>query len=658
MTASSLLDPLPLRDGVRAPNRIVFAAHVTNLAADGLPSERMCAYYARRARGGAGIVVLEEAFVHPSSHPYERALRGEDPAIVPAYRRVADAVHAAGALAFAQLGHAGMQGSGHVRKRVLWAPSAVPNPATLELPKVMEPEDVAAVVEGFALAARHAVAGGLDGVEVNAGQHSLVRQFLSGLTNQRDDAYGGDPERRLRFAREVIAAVRREVKDGVVGLRLCCDELAPWAGIRPEDAPELAVALAEGVNYLSVVAGSIFSVEETRPGLHRPPGHLLGLCGAVRDRLGIPVFASGSLVDPDQAAAAVVTGQADACEMTRALIADPDLPRRLAEHRPDAVRPCIRCNQDCAVRSAANAAVSCVHNPEAGHEADFPAVVPAAAARHVVVVGGGPAGLEAARTAALHGHRVRVVDRAARPGGAVRAAAAGAGRERLAQITDWLASECARLGVELDLGRELGGEDLEAHDGAVLICTGSRDGRRDYLVEPTADVRTARSVLEQAADGALPDGPCVIWDPVGGPIGISVAELLAAHRQVALVTHDLIPGTQLARSGDLADASTRLQRAGVALYKRSRLVTVTPAAAVVEDVFTGGASEIDARVVIDAGHRLPEDTLWRAHPALSRAGDAVAPRTVYEAVLEGRRAALALDTLARAGGRALAGGRT
>src|SRR6266545_4820608 len=232
MTAPTLLDPLPIGRTRRAPNRIVFAAHVTNLAVDGVPGERLGAYYGRRARGGAGVIVLEEAFVHPSSHPYERAIRGYDPAIVPAYRRLADRIHQAGALAIAQLGHAGMQGTGHVRKRVLWAPSAVPNPATLELPKVMEPEDVAACVEGFALAAGHAVAGGLDGVEVNAGQHSLVRQFLSGLTNHRDDAYGGDAQRRLRLAREVIAAVRGEVGDAIVGLRLCCDELAPWAGIR------------------------------------------------------------------------------------------------------------------------------------------------------------------------------------------------------------------------------------------------------------------------------------------------------------------------------------------------------------------------------------------------------------------------------------------
>jgi len=135
----------------------------------------------------------------------------------------------------------------------------------------------------------------------------------------------------------------------------------------------------------------------------------------------------------------------------------------------------------------------------------------------------------------------------------------------------------------------------------------------------------------------------VVWDPIGGPIGISVAELLATGRQVALVTHDLIAGTQLARSGDLADASTRLQRAGVTLHKRSRLVAVTATAAMVEDVFTGAVSEIEAALVIDAGHRRPEDALWRAHQELPRAGDAVAPRTLYEAVLEGRRAALALD---------------
>jgi 2,4-dienoyl-CoA reductase (NADPH2) len=529
---------------------------------------------------------------------------------------------------------------------------------TREVPKAMEIADIEAVVAGFGDAARQAASAGLDGVEVNAGQHSLVRQFLSGLTNQRQDGYGED---RLRFAREVLERVRDAADGAVIGLRLSCDELAPWAGITPDSAIEILTALSPYTDYVVVVRGSIYSVSATRPDGHTPPGFNLDLTRRVREALPgrVAVIAQGSIVEVAMAQNALASGTADAVEMTRAQIADPELVSKVRGGAPGTVRPCVLCNQACQVRDPRNPLVSCIGEPSSGHETeDAPVSGGTSRPQRVLVVGGGPAGLEAARAAALRGHRVRVVDRAARPGGAVRAAAAGAGRERLAQLADWLASECARLGVELELSRELGGEDIEAHDGAVLICTGSRDGRRDYLVEPPADIRTARSVLQQAAGGVLPEGPCVIWDPVGGPIGISVAELLAAGRQVALVTHDLIPGTQLARSGDLADASTRLQRAGIALYKRSRLVTVTPAAAVVEDVFTGESREIEAAVVIDAGHRLPEDRLWRAHPALPRAGDAVAPRTVYEAVLEGRRAALALDTLAPAGGRALAGGRT
>jgi len=652
----SLLEPLLLGQKARAPSRVMFGPHETNLARRRAFSDRHVAYYRRRATGGAGIIVTETASVHPSDWPYERAPLAAGSAA--GWASIAQACHAEGALVLASIGHAGGQGSSAYNQHPLLAPSRVPEVNTREVPKAMETADIQAVVAGFGDAARQAVSAGLDGVEVNAGQHSLVRQFLSGLTNQRQDGYGED---RLRFAREVLERVRDAAGDAVIGLRLSCDELAPWAGITPDSAIEILTALHPYADYVVVVRGSIYSVSATRPDGHTPPGFNLDLSRRVRETLPgqVAVVAQGSIVDVAMAQDALASGTADAVEMTRAQIADPGLVSKVRAGAPGTVRPCVLCNQACQVRDPRNPVVSCIGEPSSGHETeDAPAAGGTSRPQRVLVVGGGPAGLEAARTAALRGHRVRVVDRTARPGGAVRAAAAGAGRERLARITDWLASECARLGVELDLGRELGGEDIEAHDGAVLICTGSRDGRRDYPVEPGADVRTARSVLERAADGTLPDGPCVVWDPVGGPIGISVAELLAAGRQVALVTHDLIPGTQLARSGDLADASTRLQRAGVALHKRSRLVTVTPSAAVVEDVFTGEAREIEATMVIDAGHRLPEDTLWRAHPALSRAGDAVAPRTVYEAVLEGRRAALALDTLARAGGRALAGGRT
>jgi mycofactocin system FadH/OYE family oxidoreductase 2 len=646
MSMPTLLDPLPLRGAVSAPNRIVFAAHVTNLADGGLPGERMCSYYERRARGGAGTVVVEEAFVHPSSHPYERAIRGDDPAIVPAYRRLAERVHAAGALAIAQLGHAGMQGSGQVRKRVLWAPSAVPNPATLEMPKVMEPEDIAAVVRGFALSARHAAAAGLDGVEVNAGQHSLVRQFLSGLTNQRDDEYGGDRDRRLRLACEVIAAVRGEVGDGVVGLRLCCDELAPWAGITPEEAPGLAATLAEGVDYVSVVAGSIYSVEETRPGLHRPPGHLLGLCAAVRERLGgRPVLASGGLVDPAQADAAIAAGQADACEMTRALIADPDLPRLLAERRPGAARPCIRCNQDCSVRSAANAVVSCVHNPEAGHEAEFPALAPAPRARHVVVVGGGPAGMEAALVAVRRGHRVTLLERSNALGGTPLAVAAAGQREPFGLVSSWRAGRLAELEADVRLRTEASPALLaELRPDVLVVATGARARPPEGLAGgDLPHVVSVRDVLV----GRLPgSGRVAVLDRQGSHPAIDAACLAAGlGRPVTVLTEDPFVSSQLGATGELSPWYRQAAALGIELRSLVTVLEVLPGALRLRHRFGAPEEELEADCVVLADHELPDDDLHRrlagALPGVERvlrAGDCVAPRRVLHAVLEGGRA--------------------
>ena len=397
--AERLLDGFELRDRPLR-NRVVFGPHETNLSYRRSISRRHLAYYFRRARGGVGLIVIENASVHRFDWPYERAPLAAECA--DGWRRVGAVCREEGAVVLAGLSHAGSQGSSAYSQRELWAPSSVPDVASREVPKEMEPEDITEVVAGFAAAARLAADAGLDGVEINGGQHSLVRQFLSGLTNLRDDEYGD----RLRFARDVLTAVRAAMPAGILGLRLSCDELAPWAGITPEQATTVATSLAGYLDYLAVVRGSAMAAAATRPDGHTPPGFNLDLTRDVRKALQhaghdrVAVVAQGSIVDVGQAGRAVGDA-ADLVEMTRALIADANLPRKVADGEADRVRPCILCNQACMVRDVRNPLVSCVADPRTGHEWDEPTVMSVPPARRrVVVVGGGPAGLEAARVAA------------------------------------------------------------------------------------------------------------------------------------------------------------------------------------------------------------------------------------------------------------------
>lgn len=639
-----LLEPITL--GSRsARNRIVFGPHETNLARKRALSDRHVAYYRARAEGGAGIIVVEEASVHPSDWPYERSPSADDAR--GGWEQIARACQEAGALAVAALGHSGGQGSSAYSQAPLWAPSRVPEVATREVPKWMEPDDIAEVIRGFGTAARLAVDCGLDGVEINAGQYSLVRQFLSGLTNHRGDEWGTD---RLLFARRVLEEARAQAGDGVLGLRLSCDELAPWAGLVPEAAAEVAAELAEWVDYITVVRGSIFSTAAYRPDTHVEAGFNIDLARMVRAAVPerVVVIAQGSIVDAAQGESVVGQGIADAVEMTRAQIADAALAAKLAAGEADRIRPCIRCNQACQVRDARNPIVSCVGDPSSGHEWEDPAVVGTAPLRHeVMVVGGGPAGLECARVAAGRGHSVVLYEQADRLGGTFRLAAGGAGRASLVALVDWLEAECRRNGVDIRLSSEVTTADVEdasRRGTRVVLCTGSLPGRRTYATDEGAVVFTAAEVL---AGAALPEGPAAVWDPIGGPIAVSVAELLAARGQeVTLVTPDLIAGNELSRTGDLAPANVRLQAAGVKLAKRSLLRHVSTAEVTVEDRFTGEPSHVKAAALVDAGYRLPNDSLWReTGQRVARAGDAVAPRSVYEAVLEGRRAALTLEAV-------------
>ncbi|NDF31475.1 MAG: mycofactocin system FadH/OYE family oxidoreductase 1, partial [Acidimicrobiia bacterium] len=613
--------------GRAAPNRIMFGPHVTNLGDDERTfTSRHVAYYERRARGGCGIIVTEGASVHASDWPYERAPLADR--CGDGWRAIAGACHAHGSLVIAALDHAGGQGSSAFSQLPLWAPSRVPEVNSREVPKWMEKTDIDDVITGFGDAARVAMSAGCDGVEINAGQHSLVRQFMSGLTNHRGDEFSD----RLLFARRVIETVRHATgPNAIVGLRLSCDELAPWAGITPEMAPNIAAELSAcGLDYVVVVRGSIFSVEKTRPDFHEPTGFNIDVCRAVRAAVPATtaVFLQGSIVDVGQAEWAITDGVCDGVEMTRAQIADPELVAKVKANEIETIRPCIRCNQTCQVRDARNPIVTCVGEPTSGHESSDPDwYARSPRSQRVLVIGAGPAGLEAARVAALRGHHVTIRESADHVGGL--AAVTGPGGALVA----WLERVVRDLGVTIETSTD--STNVDGHD-TVIQATGSRRGTPDHTVDSDADVHDIADV--RRGKSALPDsGAVIILDPIGGPIGVSLAEELG--ERATLVTPDNIAGNELSRTGDLAPANVRLAQRGVTIQRRSVVRSISRdgngLVVRVQDRFSGVVTELSGAAVVDAGFRLPTEPITGA----IQVGDCVAPRTILEAILEGRRAA-------------------
>jgi 2,4-dienoyl-CoA reductase (NADPH2) len=636
---------VPVQVGpVTLPNRIVFPAHLTNYAVDGGFTERHAAYYAARAAGGAGLVVTEECSTDPADRPYEKLVRGHDPAVLPGMRRIADAVHAHGVPVFAQVNHNGGQSDSlHSRTPVL-APSPVPDPLFREVPREAGTADLARLVAGYADVAARCAAAGFDGVEVQASQSSLLRQFLSRATNRRTDRYGGPLESRARLLIEVLTAVREALGPGrALGVRLA-DEEGLDGGTTLAEVVATARLLADRglVDYLSTTVGvATATLHRVVPPMTTPPGYARYLSAAIRSAVDVPVVGVGRFLTPAQADRALSDGDCDLVGAVRAQIADPEFAAKALGGRDGEVRRCLGCNQECVGRVGLNRPLGCVTNPRAGREALLP--VPRRR-RRVLVVGGGPAGLRAAATAASRGHAVTVWEQADRTGGAIRVAASAPGREGLRPLVDDLAAECARAGVAVRTGVRATAEAVhqEAPD-VVVLATGARAVRPTWAGDGDRVV-DVRDVLTGAVE---PTGDVLVVDDLGAAAATSVAELLAARGcTVEVVTAALVVGQDLGLTLDRPGWERRAAELGIR-RTTERLVTAVDGRTVrLLHHPTGAAEERTADWVVAATAPRADDELWSALRdsglEVHRVGDCLAPRRAGAATLDGDRVGLAV----------------
>ena len=650
----------PLRIGpVEARNRIIFGAHFTMFSEPaqtwgepGFHGARLGRYVEDRARGGAGVIIVGQTQVHPTTaYQMPNNATAWDEAAVPHFRQVTDAIHAHGALAFIQLAHNGGVNFGAWSKLPVWAPSNVVN--STEAPKALEHHEIEELVEYFARSARNAVVGGFDGIEIHGAHGYLIHEFLSPRSNKRTDEYGGSLENRMRFAVEVLHAVRAAAgASTAVGLRLVGDEEATHGdALTADDAAQIGARFeALGlVDFLNVSVG-ISGIGMVRP-LYTP--HQLGVYAArtVKEAVrAVPVFAVHRILTPDEAEGIVERGDADAVTLVRALIADPEWPEKARSGAADAIRLCTGCNQGCYGNLTQGLPITCVTNPAVGRDAalGWGTVTRAPQVKQVVVVGGGPAGLEAAWVAAARGHRVTLLERGPQLGGKIRLAQLLPGRAEIADFADWRAAECGRRGVDVRLNTEASVESVLAlQPDAVIVATGGRATKRGsskFFPMPVAGCEQD-FVIDHETALLRPDelgNRVVVFDVVGHIEAIGLGELLAAmHKDVTVLTPLPLP-INLDRE-TMGYALPRAVQAGMQWRPNTALAGIGDHQVTLIDALSRGLEQIDrVDTVVIRTNGLPNDALYFALqgkvPEVVRVGDAVAVRPADRAIFDGHMA--------------------
>ena len=526
MPTISVISPLTIRR-TTFRNRIIMPSMVTNYAGrNGEVSEKLIRYHEARALGGVGLNMLEATSVHDSGRSYFPGVSIASDDYIRGLSHLTDAVHKAGGLAGVQLHHAGRLVRPDASGQAIPLVSFVPGRTAYDNSRVLDTEDIYMLIDAYAEAARRAREAGFDVIEIHGAHGYLIAQFMSPLFNQRTDEFGGSYEGRMRFPLEVIRRVRETAGDDMVlFFRLSSEELLP-GGIDVDLSCRIACDVAEaGIDLVHVSAGLAETNEFTGPPPCLPEGWNAGNAGRIRAALDgrALVSVAGRILTRSTADRILNAGQADMVTMGRALIADPDLPVKLAEGRDEDILPCVGCNEGCNGRLGQRKPVECAVNPRTGREGIM-LMTPARTAKNVIVVGAGPAGMEAAVTAAKRGHKVTLFEKEQEPGGLLNVADLPPHKEVLTRLKNWYVHELKKAGVTLVTDHAVSTQELiDLHADAVLVATGSRAARPGFAAEALA---SGAAVTAEDALRNTPSGNHVLILG-GGLVGCETAEKLA-----------------------------------------------------------------------------------------------------------------------------------